>query len=64
MNRRAASPDAQLAPLIKQVRVLCSVERAFELFTERMSDWWPLQTHSVARTGQWQFVSTVASAAS
>jgi hypothetical protein len=47
MNRRATTPDAQLTPLIKRVHVPCSAEQAFELFTERMSDWWPLQTHSV-----------------
>jgi Activator of Hsp90 ATPase homolog 1-like protein len=47
MNRRAASTDGQLSPLIKQVRVPCNPEQAFELFTERISEWWPLPTHSV-----------------
>jgi hypothetical protein len=34
-------------PLIKSVNVRVGVERAFELFTDRMTDWWPLATHSV-----------------
>jgi len=37
-----------LAPLTKAVVVDCSVERAFEVFTDRLGEWWPLATHSVA----------------
>ena len=30
-----------LAPLVKTVEVGCSVERAFEVFTEGIDSWWP-----------------------
>lgn len=36
-----------LAPLTKTVVVACPVERAFDLFTARLAEWWPLATHSV-----------------
>lgn len=36
-----------LSSLTKQVFVATGVTRAFELFTARMGDWWPLRTHSV-----------------
>ena len=32
-----------LEPLRKSVRVACGVETAFELFTSRIGQWWPLQ---------------------
>jgi uncharacterized protein YndB with AHSA1/START domain len=31
----------------RSVTVDCSVEHAFETFTERMHEWWPLHTHSI-----------------
>ena len=31
----------------KSVTVAASPDRAFELFTARFGDWWPLATHSV-----------------
>ena len=31
----------------KTIRVPCSVERAFALFTDRITTWWPLETHSL-----------------
>jgi uncharacterized protein YndB with AHSA1/START domain len=31
----------------KTVTVACSVERAFEIFTDGIGSWWPLPTHSV-----------------
>lgn len=34
-------------PVKKSVTVPLSNEEAFDLFTERMVDWWPMQTHSV-----------------
>src|SRR5688500_8112135 len=37
-----------LAAVVKRRVVALSLERAFELFTARMSEWWPLATHSVA----------------
>lgn len=33
-------------PIRKTLHVRCSVERAFELFTQGMTTWWPLETHS------------------
>jgi uncharacterized protein YndB with AHSA1/START domain len=35
------------ATLIKTVHVEVPVDRAFELFTARLGEWWPLATHSV-----------------
>jgi hypothetical protein len=37
-----------LAPLVKKVVVPVGPERAFEVFTAEMSQWWPLATHSIA----------------
>lgn len=39
-----------LAPLTKTATVTCSQERAFELFTREMSEWWPLTSHSVGQS--------------
>jgi Activator of Hsp90 ATPase homolog 1-like protein len=47
MTTRTTPGDALVAPLVKEVRVPCSPDQAFELFTARMSDWWPMDTHSV-----------------
>ena len=33
------------APLLRTVTVAVSAERAFEIFTRRIGDWWPLSTH-------------------
>ena len=38
---------ADLAPVTKSVVVAAGVDRAFELFTAQMGDWWPLISHSV-----------------
>lgn len=38
---------AKLPPVVKTVDVRCSTERAFELFTRGIGEWWPLATHSV-----------------
>jgi uncharacterized protein YndB with AHSA1/START domain len=35
------------AAIRKSVRVACSVEEAFRLYTERVATWWPFSTHSV-----------------
>lgn len=35
------------APINKEVTVAADQERAFEVFTARIGDWWPLRTHSV-----------------
>ncbi len=37
----------RVEPVRKSITVDASVEHAFEVFTERMSDWWPVKTHSV-----------------
>ena len=34
-------------PIRRAIRVECSVEHAFETFTDRIGDWWPLETHSI-----------------
>jgi uncharacterized protein YndB with AHSA1/START domain len=36
-----------LAPVVKTVLVAAEPARAFEVFTSRFGDWWPLATHSV-----------------
>ena len=38
---------AAQAPIVKTVTVMCPVDRAFDLFTRKMTEWWPLLTHSV-----------------
>ena len=40
-------PD--LTPIEKKLRVPLSVEDAFELFTHRIAEWWPLAQHSVSQ---------------
>jgi DNA-binding transcriptional ArsR family regulator/uncharacterized protein YndB with AHSA1/START domain len=37
-----------IEPVVKTVRVDLTQQQAFELFTEGMGRWWPLQTHSIA----------------
>ena len=34
--------------VLRSVEVSVPPERAFEVFTRRMSEWWPMQTHSIA----------------
>ena len=41
------SETATHATLTKTVHVQAPVGRAFELFTARLGEWWPLATHSV-----------------
>ncbi|NEA32128.1 SRPBCC domain-containing protein [Streptomyces sp. SID13031] len=36
-----------IAPVVKRVVVKATPERAFELFTAKLADWWPLATHSI-----------------
>src|SRR5690606_32700248 len=40
----------RIEPVVKVRTVAIPVERAFELFTRRMGEWWPLATHSIAGT--------------
>jgi uncharacterized protein YndB with AHSA1/START domain len=39
--------QADLPPLEKTIRIKLPVEKAFDLFTRQVSEWWPLETHSV-----------------
>ena len=43
MSTQAAGTEA----IHRTVSVNCSVEHAFETFTDRIHDWWPLATHSI-----------------
>ena len=45
MSTREATTDA----VRRSVTVDCSVEHAFETFTERIHEWWPLSKHSIER---------------
>jgi uncharacterized protein YndB with AHSA1/START domain len=38
-----------LAPVVKVRDLPCPPEVAFALFTDRISEWWPTESHSVAR---------------
>ena len=40
------STQAQIEAIRKSVRVNVPVERAFEAFTDGITSWWPLATHS------------------
>jgi uncharacterized protein YndB with AHSA1/START domain len=35
------------SPITKSISVDCTVEHAFEVFTTRITEWWPLATHSI-----------------
>jgi len=39
-----------IEPIVKNRTVPLSCEQAFHLFTERMGEWWPLATHSIAES--------------
>ena len=43
MSTQATGTEA----IHRTVTVDCSVEHAFETFTDRMHEWWPLATHSI-----------------
>jgi uncharacterized protein YndB with AHSA1/START domain len=36
-----------LAPLVKRIEVGCTRERAFQVFTEEIHLWWPVEGHSL-----------------
>ncbi|MBL8551106.1 MAG: SRPBCC domain-containing protein [Hyphomonadaceae bacterium] len=40
----------ELGPIVKSIDVRRSAADAFHLFTARVSEWWPLETHTRART--------------
>jgi uncharacterized protein YndB with AHSA1/START domain len=37
-----------LPPIVKTLQVPLPPDRAFDLFTRRMGEWWPLATHAVS----------------
>jgi len=39
----------ELAPIVKAIEVRRSAADAFRIFTEEISAWWPMKTHSRAR---------------
>jgi len=47
-----------LPPIVKSVRLDCSPDRAFELFTSHIDKWWPLASHSIS-AGQGQIPADV-----
>lgn len=38
------------SPLVKTRRLACGADHAFDVFVERMAEWWPIGTHSVFGT--------------
>jgi hypothetical protein len=40
----------EIAPIVKRIDVRRSAADAFRIFTEEMTAWWPLATHTRART--------------
>jgi uncharacterized protein YndB with AHSA1/START domain len=38
---------ASMEPVVKELVVPLTLEQAFELFTTRIAEWWPLRSHSV-----------------
>ena len=43
-----ADPEEKHAPVQHSVHVDCPIEDAFECFTGRLAEWWPLASHSVS----------------
>ncbi len=41
--------NAQLPPVRKTIHVNASPEICFRVFTEQLSQWWPLKTHHIAK---------------
>jgi uncharacterized protein YndB with AHSA1/START domain len=51
MNASQAAPSGSYAdvPIQKTIVVTASAERAFQVFTEEMSTWWPLASHKIGK---------------
>jgi len=47
-DRKETTMDGQINAVVKRVTVPGTAAEAFALFTERVGEWWPLPTHSVA----------------
>ena len=50
-GRRQMMVDAEDLVIRKEIHVNVPVERAFEVFTAGLQDWWPMETHSLAKGG-------------
>lgn len=48
-DRKVASFASFFEPVRKSITVGCSPERAFSLFTDGFTRWWPLATHSLSQ---------------
>lgn len=46
-EQEPAMPKLTLEPVVKTLRTAWTAAEAFEVFTTRVNDWWPLATHSV-----------------
>lgn len=42
----------EIAPIVKTIEVRRSAGEAFRLFTERIGEWWPTETHSRAKSAE------------
>jgi hypothetical protein len=45
----AAESHASLAPIVVDIVVPCTPDRAFDYFARDIGRWWPLSTHSLGR---------------
>jgi DNA-binding transcriptional ArsR family regulator len=41
--------EIRIEPVVKTLRLGMTPDEAFEVFTERIGDWWPLDTHSIGQ---------------
>jgi uncharacterized protein YndB with AHSA1/START domain len=48
-SSQAAPSGSHGAPIRKTIVVAASAERAFQIFTEEMSTWWPLASHHIGK---------------
>ncbi len=39
--------EIKVEPIVKSRNLTLSADRAFQLFTEKIAEWWPLSTHSI-----------------
>ena len=46
-DAHAAVPQPPLAPIVVDLAVPCTPDRAFDYFTRDIGRWWPLQSHSL-----------------
>jgi uncharacterized protein YndB with AHSA1/START domain len=51
--------NGNLEPIRRSLTVRCSVEQAFRVFAEQISNWWPLDIHSRAADGELPGVTAV-----